>query len=228
MRVLPHIVVIVDEMAELMLMVGKDVEAAIQSIAQKARAAGIHIIMATQRPSVDVITGTIKANFPSRISFAVSSKIDSRTVLNEMGAEQLLGQGDMLFQPNGSRTTRVHGPFASDEEVEAVVEHLKTVGSPDYIEAIMNEDILEAEAGPDGLDLPLFEKESSGDDLYDQAVQVVLKDKKASTSHVQRRLQIGYNRAANLIDKMEQEGLITPSDHVGRRKIITPGDSAEG
>ena len=227
MRPLPHIVVIVDEMAELMLMVGKDVEAAIQSIAQKARAAGIHMIMATQRPSVDVITGTIKANFPSRISFAVSSKIDSRTVLNEMGAEQLLGQGDMLFQPNGSRTMRVHGPFATDEEVEAVVEHLKTIGSPEYVEAIINEEALEAEAGPDGLDLPLFEKESSGDDLYDQAVQVVLKDKKASTSHVQRRLQIGYNRAANLIDRMEQEGLITPADHVGRRKIVVPGDSAD-
>ena len=227
MRPLPHIVVIVDEMAELMLMVGKDIEAAIQSIAQKARAAGIHMIMATQRPSVDVITGTIKANFPSRISFAVSSKIDSRTVLNEMGAEQLLGQGDMLFQPNGGRTTRVHGPFATDEEVEAVVDHLRTVGSPEYIEAIMNEDVLEAEAGPDGLDLPLFEKESSGDDLYDRAVQVVLKDKKASTSHVQRRLQIGYNRAANLIDRMEQEGLITPADHVGRRKMVVPGDSVQ-
>lgn len=224
-RPLPHIVVIVDEMAELMLMVGKDIEAAIQSIAQKARAAGIHMIMATQRPSVDVITGTIKANFPSRISFAVSSKIDSRTVLNEMGAEQLLGQGDMLYQPNGSRTQRVHGPFASDDEVEAVVEHLRALGSPDYVEAIEDEDALEAAAGPDGLDLPLFEKESSGDDLYDRAVQAVLQDKKASTSHVQRRLQIGYNRAANLIDRMEQEGLITPADHVGRRKIIVPGDS---
>ena len=226
MRPLPHIVVIVDEMAELMLMVGKDIEAAIQSIAQKARAAGIHMIMATQRPSVDVITGTIKANFPSRISFAVSSKIDSRTVLNEMGAEQLLGQGDMLYQPNGARTMRVHGPFASDDEVEAVVDHLRSVGNPDYVEAIDNEDALEAAAGPDGLDLPLFEKETSGDDLYDRAVQVVLKDKKVSTSHVQRRLQIGYNRAANLIDRMEDEGLITPADHVGRRKIIVPGDSA--
>lgn len=227
MRPLPHIVVIVDEMAELMLMVGKDIEAAIQSIAQKARAAGIHMIMATQRPSVDVITGTIKANFPSRISFAVSSKIDSRTVLNEMGAEQLLGQGDMLYQPNGGRTTRVHGPFASDDEVEAVVAHLRQVGSPDYVEAIIDEEALEASAGPDGLDLPLFEKESSGDDLYDRAVQVVLRDKKASTSHVQRRLQIGYNRAANLIDRMEDEGLISSADHVGRRKIMVPGESAD-
>ena len=227
MRTLPHIVVIVDEMAELMLMVGKDIEAAIQSIAQKARAAGIHMIMATQRPSVDVITGTIKANFPTRISFAVSSKIDSRTVLNEMGAEQLLGQGDMLYQPNGARTMRLHGPFASDDEVEAVVAHLRSISAPDYIEAIADEEALEAAAGPNGLDLPLFEKESSGDDLYDQAVQVVLKDKKASTSHVQRRLQIGYNRAANLIDKMEDEGLISAPDHVGRRKILTPGESAD-
>ena len=225
-RPLPHIVVIVDEMAELMLMVGKDIEAAIQSIAQKARAAGIHMIMATQRPSVDVITGTIKANFPSRISFAVSSKIDSRTVLNEMGAEQLLGQGDMLYQPNGGLTTRVHGPFASDEEVEAVVQHLCSVGTPDYVEAIGDEEAMDAAMGSDALDMPLFEKDSSGDDLYDRAVQVVLRDKKASTSHVQRRLQIGYNRAANLIDRMEQEGLITPADHVGRRKINVPGDSA--
>ena len=225
MRPLPHIVVIVDEMAELMLMVGKDIEAAIQSIAQKARAAGIHMIMATQRPSVDVITGTIKANFPSRISFAVSSKIDSRTVLNEMGAEQLLGQGDMLYQPNGSRTQRVHGPFASDDEVEAVVDHLRTLGSPDYVAAIEDEEALEDAAGPAGLDAPLFEKESSGNDLYDRAVRTVLQDRKASTSHVQRRLQIGYNRAANLIDRMEQEGLITPADHVGRRKIIAPDDS---
>ncbi len=225
-RPLPHIVVIVDEMAELMLMVGKDIEAAIQSIAQKARAAGIHMIMATQRPSVDVITGTIKANFPSRISFAVSSKIDSRTVLNEMGAEQLLGQGDMLYQPNGGLTTRVHGPFASDEEVEAVVQHLRSVGTPDYVEAIGDEEAMDAAMGSDGLDMPLFEKDSSGDDLYDRAVQVVLRDKKASTSHVQRRLQIGYNRAANLIDRMEQEGLISSADHVGRRKIMVPGDSA--
>ena len=221
---LPHIVVIVDEMAELMLMVGKDVEAAIQSIAQKARAAGIHMIMATQRPSVDVITGTIKANFPTRISFAVSSKIDSRTVLNEMGAEQLLGQGDMLYQPNGSRTIRVHGPFVSDDEVEAVVAHLRETGTPTYVEAIENEEALEASAGRDGLDLPLFEKESSGDGLYDKAVQIVLKDRKASTSHVQRRLQIGYNRAANLIDRMEQEGLISSADHVGRRTLMIPAD----
>ena len=215
-----------DEMAELMLLVGKDIEAAIQSIAQKARAAGIHMIMATQRPSVDVITGTIKANFPSRISFAVSSKIDSRTVLNEMGAEQLLGQGDMLYQPNGARTQRVHGPFACDEEVEAVVAHLRTVGEPDYVEAIGDEEALAAVGGEEGLGLPLFDKEASGDDLYDRAVQVVLQDKKASTSHLQRRLRIGYGRAANLIDQMEQEGLITPGDHVGRRKIIVPGDSA--
>lgn len=229
MQPLPHIVVIVDEMAELMLMVGKEIEAAIQSIAQKARAAGIHLIMATQRPSVDVVTGTIKANFPSRISFAVSSKVDSRTILGEMGAEQLLGMGDLLYMPNGGKLQRVHGPFASDEEVEAVVSYLKTLGEPDYAEALSNAiesgELESSGAGGDG-DLPLLNLGNDAqDDLYQQAISVVLRDKKASTSHVQRRLQIGYNRAANLIDRMEQDGLISPADHVGRRKIIA--DSGE-
>ena len=232
MQPLPHIVVIVDEMAELMLMVGKEIEAAIQSIAQKARAAGIHLIMATQRPSVDVVTGTIKANFPSRISFAVSSKVDSRTILGEMGAEQLLGMGDLLYMPNGGKLQRVHGPFASDEEVEAVVSYLKTLGEPDYAEALSNaieSGELESSsgAGGDG-DLPLLNLGNDAqDDLYQQAISVVLRDKKASTSHVQRRLQIGYNRAANLIDRMEQDGLISPADHVGRRKIIAGSGGSE-
>ena len=217
---LPYIVVVVDEMADLMLVAGKDIEAAIQRLAQMARAAGIHIIMATQRPSVDVITGTIKANFPTRISFQVTSKIDSRTILGEQGAEQLLGQGDMLYMAGGGRITRVHGPFASDHEVEEVVRHLKTQGEPSYLEDVTRDE--EESFGMPGSD----SSEGSGDALYDQAVQIVLRERKATTSYIQRVLQIGYNRAARLIERMEQEGLVSPANHVGKREILVPGDSA--
>ncbi len=218
---LPYIVVVVDEMADLMLVAGKDIEAAIQRLAQMARAAGIHLIMATQRPSVDVITGTIKANFPTRMSFQVTSKIDSRTILGEQGAEQLLGQGDMLFMAGGGRITRVHGPFASDHEVETVVRHLKTQGEPSYLEDVTKEE--EESFGMPGVD---GGGDGSGDALYDQAVQIVLRERKATTSYIQRCLQIGYNRAARLIERMEQEGLVGPSNHVGKREILVPGDSA--
>ncbi len=211
---LPLIVVVVDEMADLMLVAGKDIEAAIQRLSQMARAAGIHIIMATQRPSVDVITGTIKANFPTRISFQVTSKIDSRTILGEGGAEQLLGRGDMLYMAGGGRVTRVHGPFVSDEEVERIVSYLKTRGEPDYIEEITQDD------GP--LD-PLGDDEGgSGDSLFDQAVALVCREKKASTSFVQRHLQIGYNRAARLIERMEADGVVSPANHVGKREVLAP------
>ena len=216
---LPYIVVVVDEMADLMLVAGKDIEAAIQRLAQMARAAGIHIIMATQRPSVDVITGTIKANFPTRMSFQVTSKIDSRTILGEQGAEQLLGQGDMLFMAGGGRITRVHGPFASDNEVEEVVRHLKAQGEPVYLDAVTKDEEEGFSVGPG-------EGEGSGDQLYDQAVQIVLRERKASTSYIQRCLQIGYNRAARLIERMEQEGLVGPANHVGKRDILVPGESA--
>ena len=221
---LPFIVIVIDEMADLMLVAGKEIEATLQRLAQMARAAGIHLIMATQRPSVDVITGTIKANFPSRISFHVTSKIDSRTILGEMGAEQLLGQGDMLYMPSGSRIKRVHGPFVSDDEVETIVTHLKEHGEPSYIEGITDEAEIEAD-GPTIPGMPA--PESSGDDLYDQAVALVLREKKASTSFVQRYLQIGYNRAARLIEKMESEGLISPADRVGRRKILVGNEGEE-
>ena len=217
---LPFIVVIVDEMADLMLVAGKDIEAAIQRLAQMARAAGIHLIMATQRPSVDVITGTIKANFPTRISFQVTSKIDSRTILNEQGAEQLLGQGDMLYMAGGGRITRVHGAFASDHEVEAVVRHLKAQGEPVYVEAVT----IDTENGEGGFGLGGEGGES--DDLYDKAVQIVLRERKASTSYIQRCLQIGYNRAARLIERMEAEGLVSQANHVGKREILVPGESA--
>jgi S-DNA-T family DNA segregation ATPase FtsK/SpoIIIE len=213
---LPFIVVIVDEMADLMLVAGKEIEATIQRLAQMARAAGIHLIMATQRPSVDVITGTIKANFPTRISFQVTSKIDSRTILGEQGAEQLLGQGDMLYMAGGGRITRVHGPFASDQEVEAVVKHLKSQGEPAYLEAVTQEE-------DEGLPGEFGAGEGnggSGDDLYDKAVALVIRDKKVSTSYIQRCLQIGYNRAARLIDRMESEGLISAPNHVGKREIL--------
>jgi DNA segregation ATPase FtsK/SpoIIIE, S-DNA-T family len=216
---LPYIVVIVDEMADLMLVAGKDIEATIQRLAQMARAAGIHLIMATQRPSVDVITGTIKANFPTRMSFQVTSKIDSRTILGEQGAEQLLGQGDMLYMAGGGRITRVHGPFASDHEVEAVVRHLKTQGEPSYLEDVTKEEE-EASFG-DGVS-----EGGSGDAMYDQAVQIVLRDKKASTSYLQRCLRIGYNSAARLIERMEREGIVSPANHVGKREILVPGESA--
>jgi DNA segregation ATPase FtsK/SpoIIIE, S-DNA-T family len=215
---LPYIVVIVDEMADLMMVAGKDIEGAIQRLAQMARAAGIHVILATQRPSVDVITGTIKANFPTRISFQVTSKIDSRTILGEMGAEQLLGQGDMLYMAGGGRITRVHGPFVSDGEVEKVVAHLKKQGRPSYLDAVTSE---ESEEG--GGDTPVFDQGEFGSgsgDLYDQAVAVVLRDKKASTSYIQRRLQIGYNRAASLMERMEKEGIVGAANHAGKREIL--------
>lgn len=221
---LPYIVVIVDEMADLMLVAGKEIEGTIQRLAQMARAAGIHIIMATQRPSVDVITGTIKANFPTRISFQVTSKIDSRTILSEMGAEQLLGQGDMLHMAGGGRISRVHGPFCSDDEVEKVVDHLKRQGVPDYLDAVTTDDG-EAEGG--GEDSAVFDKGGFGEpggDLYDQAIQVVMRDKKCSTSYIQRRLQIGYNRAASLVERMEQEGIVGPANHAGKREILIEED----
>ncbi|MFK8253909.1 DNA translocase FtsK 4TM domain-containing protein [Ancylobacter sp. sgz301288] len=217
---LPYIVVVVDEMADLMMVAGKEIEGAIQRLAQMARAAGIHLIMATQRPSVDVITGTIKANFPTRISFQVTSKIDSRTILGEMGAEQLLGQGDMLYMAGGGRITRVHGPFVSDQEVERVVDHLKSQGAPNYLDAVLSE----MEEGAEGEDGAVFDKGSFGEeggDLYDQAVAVVLRDKKCSTSYIQRRLQIGYNRAASLVERMEREGLVGAANHAGKREILT-------
>jgi len=209
---LPFIVVVVDEMADLMLVAGKDIESAIQRLSQMARAAGIHIIMATQRPSVDVVTGTIKANFPTRIGFQVTSKIDSRTILGEQGAEQLLGQGDMLYMAGGGRITRVHGPFVSDEDVESVVKFLKTQGDPVYIEAITAEEEVD---GP-------TRTQNSGDELYDRAVALVAQERKASTSFVQRHLQIGYNRAARIIEQMEKDGLISEANHVGKREVLTP------
>jgi DNA segregation ATPase FtsK/SpoIIIE, S-DNA-T family len=218
---MPYIVVIIDEMADLMMVAGKDIEGAVQRLAQMARAAGIHVIMATQRPSVDVITGTIKANFPTRISFQVTSKIDSRTILGEMGAEQLLGQGDMLYMAGGGRISRLHGPFVSDGEVEGIVKHLKAQGSPDYVDAVTEEE----EEDYDGAALE-SDGGGSGDSLYDQAVAVVLRDKKVSTSYVQRRLQVGYNKAASLIERMEKEGLISSANATGKREILVPGDSA--
>ena len=220
LAVLPYIVVIVDEMADLMMVAGKDIEGAIQRLAQMARAAGIHLIMATQRPSVDVITGTIKANFPTRISFQVTSKIDSRTILGEQGAEQLLGQGDMLHMAGGGRISRVHGPFVSDGDVEKVVNHLKAQGRPDYLDVVTAEDEADEEEGEDGA---VFDKGSFGEeggDLYDQAVRVVLRDKKCSTSYIQRRLQVGYNKAASLVERMEKEGLVGPSNPTGKREIL--------
>ena len=220
---MPYIVVIIDEMADLMMVAGKDIEGAVQRLAQMARAAGIHVVMATQRPSVDVITGTIKANFPTRISFQVTSKIDSRTILGEQGAEQLLGQGDMLYMAGGGRISRLHAPFVADDEVEKIVSHLKAQGAPEYVEAV-TEEPEEGEYGEPGA--MGGEGGASGDDLYDQAVAVVLRDKKVSTSYVQRRLQIGYNKAASLIERMEREGLISPANATGKREILVPGDSA--
>ncbi|MCF6325844.1 MAG: DNA translocase FtsK [Devosiaceae bacterium] len=208
---LPYIVVVVDEMADLMMVAGKDIEGAIQRLAQMARAAGIHLIMATQRPSVDVITGTIKANFPTRISFQVTSKIDSRTILGEQGAEQLLGMGDMLYMAGGGRVRRLHGPFVADGEVEDVVAHLKDQGAPDYLETVTQE--TEEETADGGMG-------NSGDELYDKAVNIVLNDRKASTSYIQRRLSIGYNRAATLIERMENEGVISAANHAGKREVL--------
>ena len=220
---MPYIVVIVDEMADLMMVAGKEIEACIQRLAQMARASGIHIIMATQRPSVDVITGTIKANFPTRISFQVTSKVDSRTILGEMGAEQLLGMGDMLYMAGGAKITRCHGPFVSDEEVEEIVNHLKSFGAPDYVGGVVE--------GPDDdkasnidavLGLSTGGNTDAEDALYDTAVAIVIKDRKCSTSYIQRKLSIGYNKAARLVEQMEEEGLVSPANHVGKREILVP------
>ena len=214
---LPYIVIIVDEMADLMMVAGKDIEGAVQRLAQMARAAGLHVILATQRPSVDVITGTIKANFPTRISFQVTSKIDSRTILGEMGAEQLLGQGDMLYMAGGGRISRVHGPFVSDEEVEKVVRHLKTQGQPEYLEAVTAEEPTDEDGAV--FDATGMGTDSAGD-LFSQAVAIVKRDRKASTSYIQRRLQIGYNRAASLMERMELEGIVGQANHAGKREIL--------
>jgi DNA segregation ATPase FtsK/SpoIIIE, S-DNA-T family len=214
---LPFIVIIVDEMADLMMVAGKDIEGAVQRLAQMARAAGLHVILATQRPSVDVITGTIKANFPTRISFQVTSKIDSRTILGEMGAEQLLGQGDMLYMAGGGRISRVHGPFVSDEEVEKVVRHLKTQGTPEYLEAVTAEEPVDEDGAV--FDSTGMGTEGGGD-LFAQAVAIVKRDRKASTSYIQRRLQIGYNRAASLMERMELEGIVGQANHAGKREIL--------
>jgi S-DNA-T family DNA segregation ATPase FtsK/SpoIIIE len=220
---MPYIVVIVDEMADLMMVAGKEIEACIQRLAQMARASGIHLIMATQRPSVDVITGTIKANFPTRISFQVTSKIDSRTILGEMGAEQLLGQGDMLYMAGGAKITRCHGPFVSDEEVEEIVTHLKAYGPPEYVGGVVQ--------GPDDekadnidavLGLNTGGNTDGEDALYDQAVGIVIRDRKCSTSYIQRKLAIGYNKAARLVEQMEDEGVVSAANHVGKREILVP------
>ena len=216
---LPYIVIIVDEMADLMMVAGKDIEGAVQRLAQMARAAGLHVILATQRPSVDVITGTIKANFPTRISFQVTSKIDSRVLLGEMGAEQLLGQGDMLYMAGGGRISRVHGPFVSDEEVEKIVRHLKTQGVPEYLEAVTAEEEVDEDGNA------VFDNTSMGggeSDLFQQAVAIVKRDRKASTSYIQRRLQIGYNKAATLMERMEEAGIVGQANHAGKREILVP------
>lgn len=228
---LPYIVVLVDEMADLMLVAGKDIEASIQRLAQMARAAGIHLIMATQRPSVDVITGTIKANFPTRISFQVTSKVDSRTILGEQGAEQLLGKGDMLHMAGGGRVTRVHGPFVDDSEVEAVCQYLKSMGTPAYVDSVTDEDDMTGGFDTDvsGASSPMGG--GSGDDggensLYDQAVALVAREGKCSTSFVQRHLQIGYNRAARIVERMEKEGVVSAANHVGKRNVLIGDHSA--
>ncbi len=215
----PYIVVIVDEMADLMMVAGKEIEACIQRLAQMARASGIHLIMATQRPSVDVITGTIKANFPTRISFQVTSKIDSRTILGEQGAEQLLGAGDMLYMGNGAKITRIHGPFVSDEEVEEIVNHLKSFGPPVYMSGVVEGPEEDAASDIDMV-LGLGSGEASDDALYDQAVAIVARDRKCSTSYIQRKLGIGYNKAARLVEQMEDQGVVTRANHVGKREIL--------
>ena len=216
---LPFIVVIIDEVADLMLVAGKEIEAAVQRLAQMARAAGIHVIMATQRPSVDVITGTIKANFPTRISFQVTSRIDSRTILGEQGAEQLLGRGDMLFMEGGGRVMRVHGPFVDDGEVEAVANFLRQQGEPEYDERVVEEGEAFADAlSDDNVAMP------TGNSLYEQAVHLVVREQKASTSFVQRHLKIGYNRAATIIEEMERNGIISAANHVGKRDVLITKD----
>ena len=215
---LPYIVVIIDEMADLMLVAGKDIEIAVQRLAQMARAAGIHVVMATQRPSVDVITGTIKANFPTRIAFQVTSKIDSRTILGEQGGEQLLGQGDMLYMAGGGRIVRVHGPFVSDAEVEKVVKHLRKQAKPAYIDSITEDaegSVGGGEGGGSG-----SEAEEGSDELYDRAIDIVARERKCSTSFIQRHLQIGYNRAARIVERMEREGVVTPANSVGKREVL--------
>ncbi|MHC0052308.1 DNA translocase FtsK 4TM domain-containing protein [Actibacterium sp. D379-3] len=220
---LPYIVVIVDEMADLMMVAGKEIEACIQRLAQMARASGIHLIMATQRPSVDVITGTIKANFPTRISFQVTSKIDSRTILGEQGAEQLLGMGDMLYMAGGAKITRVHGPFVSDEEVEEIVTYLKAFGPPDYMGGVTEGPDEDRESDIDAvLGLSSGGNTDMEDALYDTAVAIVLKDRKCSTSYIQRKLAIGYNKAARLVEQMEDQGVVSPANHVGKREILVP------
>src|SRR5262245_41807850 len=222
---LPYLVVVVDEMADLMMVAGKDLEGAIQRLAQMARAAGVHVILATQRPSVDVITGTIKANFPTRVPFQVTSKIDSRTILGEQGAEQLLGQGDMLLMAGGGRISRVHGPFVSDDEVEKVVRHLKSQGVPEYLEEVTagGEEDEDGNAVFDATGMGL----ADGGDLYQQAVAIVRRDRKASTSYIQRRLQIGYNRAATIMERMEEEGIVGQANHAGKREILIPENPAD-
>ncbi len=221
---LPFIVVFIDEMADLMMVAGKEIEIAVQRLAQMARAAGIHVIMATQRPSVDVITGTIKANFPTRISFQVISKFDSRTILGEQGAEQLLGQGDLLYMQGGGRITRVHGPFVSDQEVEAVVAFLREQGEPAYLDEVtepMEDDGGSASGGATG-------GNTTGENaLYDQAVSLVAREGKASTSFIQRHLQIGYNRAAKLIEQMEKDGVVSQANHVGKREVLVRREKDE-
>jgi S-DNA-T family DNA segregation ATPase FtsK/SpoIIIE len=216
---MPFIVVVVDEVADLMMISGKEIEGAVQRLAQMARAAGIHLIAATQRPSVDVITGTIKANFPTRISFQVTSKVDSRTILGEQGAEQLLGQGDMLYMMAGGRIRRIHGPFVSDHEVEDVVKSLKAQGVPEYLDAVTEEP---DEEGEDPYALYGGGNGDSGDDLYDRALAIVARERKATTSYIQRRLQIGYNRAARIIERMEQESVLSKPNHKGVREILLP------
>jgi len=208
---MPYIVVVVDEMSDLMHVAGKEIEGYIQKLSQMARAAGIHIIMATQRPSVDVITGTIKANFPTRISFQVTSKIDSRTILGEQGAEQLLGKGDMLFMSSANRIVRIHGPYVSENEIEKVNSFLRSQGEPDYIDEITAINVGEKN---DSLSL------DGNDELYDSAIKIVQTEKKASTSFLQRKLQIGYNRAARIIDQMEDNGVVSKANHVGKREVL--------
>merc|ERR1711991_362275 len=209
---MPYIVVIVDEMSDLMLVASKDIENCIQKLSQMARAAGIHIIMATQRPSVDVITGTIKANFPTRISFQVSSKIDSRTILGEQGAEQLLGKGDMLFMSSANRIVRIHGPYVSEQEIERVTNSLRAQGEPEYMEEITSQEIIESSLTPGS--------EGEEDELFNQAVEIIKTEGKASTSFLQRKLQIGYNRAARIIDMMEEKGIVSKANHVGKREVL--------
>jgi S-DNA-T family DNA segregation ATPase FtsK/SpoIIIE len=209
---MPYIIVVVDEMSDLMLVAGKEIENYIQKLSQMARAAGIHIIMATQRPSVDVITGTIKANFPTRVSFQVSSKIDSRTILGEQGAEQLLGKGDMLFMSSANRIVRIHGPFVSENEIEKIVNSIRAQGKPDYMDEITAHTSNEASSAAEG--------EGDEDELYSQAVDIIKSEGKASTSFLQRKLQIGYNRAARIIDMMEEKGIVSKANHVGKREVL--------